>query len=1111
VARSSLALDEAGRLYVSSLRSRGSERFRTIEPRPTEAPARPADLSGLCGRVWDALDVARRPLSEQLLEQAFALSTEQFVDIALSLRAAGAVEVLYAQPDLSIFPQLVLASRIPSRDTPLDERRREIQVLLDSTLEGLGERGGLGRAWLRVEAVAVTDAAKLPGLVRKLVARAQRQGAPLLEYAGYELLMKHAEAARPRLEDRCHAAICMGEQHQQQGDLARADQIYSDALAFLESSRGQAVGRVAPLVADLVLKISELAQHRGEYKEASELVGDTLERYKDQLPAIHRGRLYLDLAWALLRLGRARESARHCEVTLNILDADRYPQEVARAYNQLGITHLEASNYNQSLINLQRSLVLREQVGDTIGVARVHNNLSVVYRSMGRLAEAERSLRRSLELKNRLGDSLGVAATQLNLGLLAVEQSNFDEARRCATECLHVARPFQHRSMEAEAYGLLGEAALGDGKYEEARSLLLKDLEICLAIKHETERLATLRRLVTVLLKQDDLDEAARQLEAARETLTRVKSRFEGAMLDCLEAQLLDRTGVREPAVDTYASAARVFGQLHRFDLQLDALVQRGRLELALGRTTAVRRTLGEARELVARHELHRIPGSYHELESRVGDTEPETAVSPAGAERCLDALAALVEDGGGARSDQLEPALRSIALALSCDEVHWSPGPDHPRVSLVRGTFSTRASSADLDLRLASVRNAESAVVVEEPWVLVRTTGESPGWLAVARGRALQAGELAFVRAVAGLLALMIARPPVAAPTVAVASGESEEGRHGMVGRSTAFREVLRMVDMVKDNDVTILLLGENGTGKDLVARAIHRAGGRRAQPFIAVNCAAVPATLLESELFGHEKGAFTSAHEQRIGVFERAHEGTIFLDEIGEMPLAMQAKLLRVLQDKSFTRVGGTRTIQCDVRVIAATNRDLMKEVEQGRFRMDLYYRLNVIAILLPPLRERIEDIGLLAQHFLERFSGEFRSPVHRITQEAIARLAEYPWPGNVRELENVIKNAMVFAEHSSLRVEDLPTSVLRGGGERRRQSVEEAVQAMIEAEDYSEDRPLMPRVELLVAHGVVRSVGNKARAARLLGITKPTLYNRLRRFQALYGQEDEESGSS
>jgi len=240
---------------------------------------------------------------------------------------------------------------------------------------------------------------------------------------------------------------------------------------------------------------------------------------------------------------------------------------------------------------------------------------------------------------------------------------------------------------------------------------------------------------------------------------------------------------------------------------------------------------------------------------------------------------------------------------------------------------------------------------------------------------------------------------------------------QRNIVGNSWALRHVLDQVDIVAPTDATVLLLGETGTGKELVARAIHAASGRSQRPFIKVNCAAIPSGLLESELFGHERGAFTGAITQRIGRFELADGGTIFLDEVGEIPLELQPKLLRVLQEHEFERLGGTRTIHVDVRVIAATNRDLVGMVDARCFRDDLYYRLNVFPIAIPPLRERLEDIDALVDHIVGEFAGRMNRRIDVIPGETREALRRHPWPGNVRELENVIQRAVILSSDGHL----------------------------------------------------------------------------------------------
>ena len=251
-----------------------------------------------------------------------------------------------------------------------------------------------------------------------------------------------------------------------------------------------------------------------------------------------------------------------------------------------------------------------------------------------------------------------------------------------------------------------------------------------------------------------------------------------------------------------------------------------------------------------------------------------------------------------------------------------------------------------------------------------------------------------------------------------------------GLIGESDAVREVMVQVEQMAPVTATVLIEGESGTGKELVARALHVLSGRKSRPFIAVNVGALPETLLESELFGHEKGAFTGAAERRLGRFELADRGSIFLDEIGEIPVGTQVKLLRVLEEREFMRVGGTSPINVDVRVIAATNRPLREQVEQGTFRTDLFYRLNVLRIHLPPLRDRREDIPILVRHFIQEYSKQHDRPFHGIGAEAMQILGEYPWPGNVRELRNLIESMVVLSPGHEIQPEDLPRQIRDGG---------------------------------------------------------------------------------
>ncbi len=331
-----------------------------------------------------------------------------------------------------------------------------------------------------------------------------------------------------------------------------------------------------------------------------------------------------------------------------------------------------------------------------------------------------------------------------------------------------------------------------------------------------------------------------------------------------------------------------------------------------------------------------------------------------------------------------------------------------------------------------------------------------------------------------------------------------SPELFRSLVGNSRAIRRVRTLIEQVAGSDATALILGESGTGKEVVARNIHYYSSRRNRPFVPINCGAIPADLLESELFGHEKGAFTGAISARQGRFEMADGGTLFLDEIGDMSMHMQVKLLRVLQEKTFERVGSNKTVSADVRIIAATHRNLEKAIEEGKFREDLYYRLNVFPIEMPPLRERAEDIPLLIKELITRMEHEKRGSV-RLTQSAIIALSQYHWPGNVRELANVVERLVIMHPYGVVDVHDLSEKYQPEGGELRDKLI--ADDALLTVDQL--DAPRLPRdgidlkqhlTELecsLIRQALEDSEGIVAHAANRLGLRRTTLVEKLRKY--------------
>lgn len=340
--------------------------------------------------------------------------------------------------------------------------------------------------------------------------------------------------------------------------------------------------------------------------------------------------------------------------------------------------------------------------------------------------------------------------------------------------------------------------------------------------------------------------------------------------------------------------------------------------------------------------------------------------------------------------------------------------------------------------------------------------------------------------------------------PAVLGGEDRGEAQADPMIGQSTAMQNVYKAIGRVASQDVTVLIQGESGTGKELVARAVYQHSRRSKAPLLAINCAAIPETLLESELFGHERGSFTGADRRRIGKFEQASGGTLFLDEVGDMSFATQAKLLRLLQEQQFERVGGNETIRTDVRIIAATNQDLATLAATGKFREDLFYRLNVFVVRVPPLRDRMDDLPLLVDHFVERTSRELGKTVRSVSADSMKMLARHNWPGNVRELESTLKYAMVHATGNIITPDCLPDVLRMSGASATRPDGGDSV--ALDVGQYS--RRLLVANQTNIYHTVVSAVdrvvlgevllhtkGNQVEAARLLGVSRNTLRAKLR----------------
>ncbi len=427
-------------------------------------------------------------------------------------------------------------------------------------------------------------------------------------------------------------------------------------------------------------------------------------------------------------------------------------------------------------------------------------------------------------------------------------------------------------------------------------------------------------------------------------------------------------------------------------------------------------------------------------------------------------------------------------ALGLRGFEVAWRTRPEGALALLREEDFDVVLS----DLRMPGMSGTElcERVVANRPDIpVVVMTGFGSLEAAVA---AIRAGAYDFVTKPIELDLLQIAleravRHRRLKDQVRRLSEQAERVDHfdDILGDSPAMRHLFDQLRRIAPTEASVLICGESGTGKELVARSIHDNSRRGQGPFVAVNCAALPESLLESELFGHAKGAFTDARNERKGLFQQAESGTLLLDEVGELPLVMQPKLLRALEESRIRPVGSDKEIEVDVRLLAATNRDLESAVEEGRFRQDLYFRINVIQLELPPLRSRGTDVLLLAQHFIERFAARSGKRVVGLTEQTMERLLNYSWPGNIRELRNVMERAVALTRFEKIVVDDLPEKIRDYRGS----------QVFIGGDDPSELVPLED-VEARYIHHVLDAVdGNKTMAARILGLDRKTLYRKLK----------------
>jgi transcriptional regulator with GAF, ATPase, and Fis domain len=921
------------------------------------------------------------------------------------------------------------------------------------------------------------------------------------------------------------------------GNMERAECFFHQCCE--EIAREEEPARFRNLAVEATRRESEILEKRGEFLKAEKLLEKALDAHGEQLLSGERAKLYNDIAWIHYRLGAFDRSWEHCLVVHKLLDEKQNPAEIAQAYNLMGTINWNRSRYDDAILCYKRCLALREECNDEIGIASNYNNLGLVYRSLGLVAEALECFTKSMEIKKRHENLPGLAAAHLNMALVYLDLEQIKDAERSCITALRLAEDIGNQQLLAESYGTMGEIWFLQGNYEKAQSCYAKDLHLCDKTKSLRERAVVYRKLGDLNFALGKLAETKELLAQARSLNQKIGSRLETALLNLLEGKILLAEGKREDGRYKLEGASLELSLLGKKNAASAVAADIGNLYLEEGNEPLAREYLLRALSLITGGE--QAPRQARALQDALDARSPLTRdmiVSDSDRFRALCRLASLARSARD-RDTLLATIVETARRITAMDRAAFlakAEGHDAFRVAAASGGFTTGSMLADrnigailsMALRLGYPLDVSRTTIPEgkvsrefleeRPRLIcvpMRIQGEAAEFLYLdsTRNAAPTTDEdhsllLSFCQEAAAALEKMLLVERIdhlEKSRSSVAKGALPRPKErvtfqDLIGSSAPMRHIQELVEGIRDMDTTVLLTGSNGTGKDLIAKTIHYGGCRAERPFVSINCSAIPNELLESELFGHEKGAFTGAYKQRIGHFESAHGGTIFLNEIGDMPLALQPKLLHVLENQKFYRLGGMNTITTDVRIITATNKDLLALVGEGRFREDLYYRINIFPIRVPDLKERAEDIEPLCNHFLSTFCRLYGIPLKKISPEAMSLLVSYDWPGNVRELENLINRIIIISKKETILPEDLPECVLKRPESARAESratIEETIDTLLANVELSTGDPILPRIEGMIVNKVVEKIGDKTKAAAVLGISKPTVYAKLKKY--------------
>ncbi len=926
------------------------------------------------------------------------------------------------------------------------------------------------------------------------------------------------------------------------GRTPEAEKLLLSCEALMNSAESDEKLKSAPLISASLRLLADWWETRGEFKRALDLLDSAKFELQSALSIPDQARLLNDIGWLQYRLGDYEGSMESCRLSLNTLNPNQHPLIVAQALNLMGVVHYNSSRYDEAISYYEQSAQLRERAGDENAMAASINNLALAYQAKANYEKALEHYNTSLKLKRRQHNHAGIAAGYLNLALLYVDMRNFKEAEAKCRESLAVCETLDdaHAQLIPDNYITLGDIALEDGDLKGAEKHYRESLQIAHKMEAINEEMGAYRRLSSIALKQKRYEEARGFANKAFDLVQRIGSKFENAQIEDILGDLelgLDR---QAKALKHYEKAAGQFTSLSKYRLAAKVLSKIGLIHAETGNTFEARHYLDRVQDFVRADIGRELPDEYVELQRKLRALPARPQLGGSETQKLLMAfydLSALT-DYATDRREFFNRALDVIkdivgpndcSIALKTDRGGFliidSSGARQPlsekslsslfKQSMLLGTLRDSRSPDVSDL-LPTLETPKGNVFVCIP---LKAAGEDLGCLLFYFDKdrlPLSKEDVNFFtwlgRQIATNLMLMLhlnvdfLREEILETNEEPLQTE-DEPKHRfetLIGKSESMKKIFRTLEKIKETDSGILILGESGTGKSVLARAIHYRSPRRNHRFQEIHCAQIPFNLLESELFGHEKGAFTGATQRKLGLCEVANGGTLFLDDINVIPGEIQAKLLRFLENKSFIRLGGTRNLAADVRIISASNEDLEALCTEGRFREDLYYRLKVILIDLPPLRERKEDMLAIALDYLKKSCADKGIPLKTLSPDVIQLFERAPWRGNVRELQNILERVVVLSDDTVITPESLPEDFLRevfGTSKQSQRRLDELVDEIIKLGGYSEANPLLPALEALIVKRMVAHVTGKGRAAELLGISKPTLYARLRDFEKLF----------